>query len=378
MAEFERYQIEILCGAVFILLLLFLLALRFRRHSKPEKIEEISKGEVPSATVQQGVQQRQEPVEHQLKSTSQRLFGALRSMFGGKTAEREELFRSLEESLIGGDVGVKTTDVLIRELRDSIPKKVITLQEVEELLKEKMRAIFNESDGSAINLTPPLTVIALVGVNGVGKTTTAGKLAYQFAAAGHKVVLGACDTFRAAASEQLKLWAERSSAEIVEGSEGVKSSTVAYNALKKAQANGSDILILDTAGRLHTKGNLMQELQALLSLVSRECPGAPHEIILVVDSTNGQNALEQARAFHAVTPLTGIIVTKLDGTPRGGMLFAIRKEIGTPVRYIGLGEKPEQLKRFDPDQFLDELFEPTSQEEVQLLEPKRRRRNGGA
>jgi fused signal recognition particle receptor len=195
-----------------------------------------------------------------------------------------------------------------------------------------------------------------VGIIGVGKTTTAGKIAQKYAQQGKKVLLGACDTFRAAAVSQLQIWGERSGVEVIFGAENSKPATVAYTACKKAEAEGVDLLVLDTAGRLHNKKNLMDELGGVIKIISRELPGAPHEILLVVDSTSGQNALEQARSFKEICNLTGIVVTKLDGSPRGGMLFAIRSELGIPVRYIGLGEGIDDLELFKPNWFVDELF----------------------
>ncbi len=317
--------------------------------------------------------------QQRLTQTTDRLFGKLRNLLRGGSAEREELFRALEESLITGDVGVITTEALLSTLRKEIPSGTVSKTTLEEALRQRMATIFDEKDGKPLQKRDGLSVVALVGVNGVGKTTTAGKLARKLSDQGSKVLLAACDTFRAAAVEQLKLWGERSGIEVISGAEGAKPSTVAFAALQRAVATGADFLLIDTAGRLHTKSNLMQELDAVLKLIGRELPGAPHETILVVDATSGQNALEQARVFHGVAPLSGLVVTKLDGTPRGGMLFAIRRELGIPVRYIGLGEQAEDLKAFDSSEFLTELFgETTSNENVELPEPaariQRRRR----
>jgi len=312
-----------------------------------------------------------------LGKTAGKLFGELRRSLSSGKRERDELFKILESALIMGDLGVNTAEALIQKLKENLPTGEITLQALEQELKSQMSALFNEQDGADLKHSNGLTVVVLVGVNGVGKTTTAGKLADRLGKEGKKVVLAACDTFRAAAPEQLKIWAERSGAEIVFGSEGMKPATVAFQALSKAKSSNADLLLIDTAGRLHTKNNLMQELEGVLSIITREMPGAPHETLLVVDATSGQNALEQARVFNQATPLSGLVITKLDGTPKGGMLFAIRKQLGIPVRFIGLGEKAEELELFSKERFLDELFS----SEVELEEPiepqvRRKRREG--
>lgn len=380
--HFLAYETEYELGAIVVLLFILLL-LRLRREEKIEILppEQKIEPQVPPAQAKEAYTEepekldsviepppvielaeeaaRVEPVkaEKKLKSTADRLFGRIRTLFQSGKPEREAIFKTLEESLIAGDVGVKTTDALLSDLKLSAHQ--FELNEIEAELRKRMRSMFDSRDGTEIDLQHSPAVVVMVGVNGVGKTTTAGKLAQRFSAAGKKVLLGACDTFRAAAVEQLRLWGERTGVEVIFGGDAVKPSTVAYNAVQKALNDKVDLLILDTAGRLHTKGNLMQELEAVLRLIAREIPGAPHETILVVDATSGQNALIQAQAFHAAAPLTGLVVTKLDGTPRGGMLFAIRKELGTPVRYIGVGERAEDLKQFDAEQFLDELFAPS-------------------
>jgi fused signal recognition particle receptor len=310
-----------------------------------------------------------------IASTARGLLGGFRAL--GSNRELEEYLATLEYSLISGDVGVKTTEALLSGLKGRFSGQRPELEELESALRAEMRGIFQDGkDGAALLEFSPLTVVCLVGVNGVGKTTTAGKLAFKLSQSGKRVVLGACDTFRAAAPEQLRIWSERASAEVVAGSEGMKPQTVAFQALERAKALKADYLILDTAGRLHTKGNLMQELSGVLRLVGRECPGAPHEVLLVVDATSGQNALEQARAFNEVSPLTGVIITKLDGTPKGGMLFAIRRELGIPVRYIGVGEKAEELLLFSAEDFLDELFLRDAGQGDEALQPIRRRVRG--
>lgn len=311
-----------------------------------------------------------------IASTARGLLGGFRSLGGDR--ELTEYLSTLEHALISGDVGVRTTEALLAAIKERFSGKKPELPELESALRKEMQGIFEESrDGAALIQATPLTVVCLVGVNGVGKTTTAGKLGYKLSQQGKRVVLGACDTFRAAAPEQLRIWSERAGAEVVAGSEGMKPQTVAFQSIERARAVKADYLILDTAGRLHTKGNLMQELSAVLALVGRECPGAPHEVLLVVDATSGQNALEQARAFNEVSPLTGLVVTKLDGTPKGGMLFAIRRELGIPVRYIGVGEKAEELLRFSAEEFLDELFVRDLGEGEGVVQPVRRRARNG-
>jgi fused signal recognition particle receptor len=204
-----------------------------------------------------------------------------------------------------------------------------------------------------------LTVVSLVGVNGTGKTTTAAKLAHLVQARGDKALLAACDTFRAAAIEQLKLWGQRLGVEVIAGAYGADAASVGHDAVAAAQARGARYLFVDTAGRLHTKHNLMQELQKLHRVMSRQLPGAPQEVLLVLDATTGMNALNQAREFHKAAPLTGLIVTKLDGTSKGGMVVAIQKELGLPVKFVGLGEQPDDLQPFDAQQFAHALFEET-------------------
>ena len=202
-----------------------------------------------------------------------------------------------------------------------------------------------------------LTVVSIVGVNGTGKTTTAAKLAHAVQAAGRAALLAACDTFRAAAVEQLKLWGDRLRVPVIAGASGADPASVAHDAVAAALARRADYLFIDTAGRLHTKHNLMQELQKVHRVIAKQLPGAPHETLLVLDATTGMNALNQAREFHKAVPLTGLIITKLDGTSKGGMVVAIQKELALPVKFIGLGEKPEDLQPFDPAQFAQALFE---------------------
>ena len=305
---------------------------------------------IPSVVLQQ-------PLKKSLfAATSGRLLSGIRGIFGSGAAEETAIFKELERSLIEGDVGVVATEKLLGELKGQKRDSALSLSIVEGELKSRMIKVFDSLDGASLSLVNKPTVLVLVGINGVGKTTTAGKIAQKYAQEGKKVLLGACDTFRAAAVSQLQIWGERSGVEVIFGAENSKPATVAYTACKKAEADGVDLLILDTAGRLHNKKNLMDELGSVIKIIGRELPGAPHEILLVVDSTSGQNALEQARSFNEICNLTGIVVTKLDGSPRGGMLFAIRSELGIPVRYIGLGEGIDDLQQFNPTWFVEELF----------------------
>lgn len=291
-----------------------------------------------------------------LAKTRGTFLSRLRSLFSGGAADREKLVASLEELLITSDLGVKATEKLLAPYR--VSGSELVENSAIATLKGTLRTIL--SDNTAAEIVPALDkkpfVILLVGVNGVGKTTTIGKLAKQFKQQGLKVLLGACDTFRAAATEQLDHWAGQIGVEIVTGPEDSKPSTIAYQSVHRAIDEKFDVLILDTAGRLHTKVNLMNEIGALTSLVTRELPGAPHETILVVDASTGQNALQQAREFHSKLSLSGIILTKLDGTPKGGIVVAIKDELGVPIRYIGVGEGVADLRPFSADEFVEALF----------------------
>ena len=294
-----------------------------------------------------------------LAKTRAGLLQRLRSLFSGSKLSGEDLLASLEEILITSDLGVKTTATLLDGLRQLADLADFSESMLRSRLQESIEAILASEIESGI---VPLTqsgkpfVILVVGVNGAGKTTTIGKLAQLFTTAGHSVLLAAGDTFRAAATSQIEVWAERSGAELVAGKDGAKPSTVVYQAIERAKSGGHDVLIIDTAGRLHTRVNLMNELKALTGLISRELPGAPHETLLVVDATSGQNALQQAREFNAIAPLTGVIVTKLDGTSKGGIVVAIKNEIGVPIRYIGVGERIEDLRPFSASEFSASIF----------------------
>lgn len=296
-----------------------------------------------------------------MSKTRTQFLGRLRQLVGLGRTMRAEALESFEELLVTSDLGVKTSQKLLAAVKDEMGTRgEIDEERVRELLKEQLRAILAapgpiEIDPFSKNASP--RVVVVVGVNGVGKTTTIGKLAERFRAQGARVVIAACDTFRAAAAEQIDVWAERAQAVLVRGADGAKPSTVAYEAVHRAINDKADVLIVDTAGRLHTRVNLMNELVAVIKLIERELPGAPHETILVLDATTGQNALQQARVFHERVQLTGVVVTKLDGTPKGGMVVAVKDELGIPVRYIGVGESAADLRPFDAEEFTRALLD---------------------
>ncbi len=272
----------------------------------------------------------------------------------------EEVLEELEELLILSDLGVATTETVIEQLRKRSREagEVESAAVIEMLKKELMEQLSQSRPAEAAGIAPAAgpKVVSVVGVNGAGKTTTIGKLAHFQAAQGKKVLLAAADTFRAAAAEQLEIWKSRAGVEIVQSQSGADPASVAFDALKAAMARQVDILFIDTAGRLHTKENLMAELGKIHKVLARQCPGAPHEVLLVIDATTGQNGLSQARKFAEAVQVTGLVVTKLDGTARGGIVFSIVRELGIPVRYVGLGEQIDDLQEFDPHTFVEALF----------------------
>ena len=275
----------------------------------------------------------------------------------------EELFENLEEALIMADIGVETSVYIIEELRDRVKtKRIKDGNEVKEELKEVISDILNELDTSMHLETTP-SVILVIGVNGVGKTTSIGKLASFYKSQGKRVILAAADTFRAAAIDQLDIWAERSGCEIIKHQEGSDPAAVVFDACNAARARGADVLICDTAGRLHNKKNLMAELEKISRVIDRELPGASRETLLVLDATTGQNAVNQAKLFSEAAALTGIVLTKLDGTAKGGIVIAISKEQGLPVKFVGVGEGVDDLQEFDAHDFARALFEGEDTEE---------------
>lgn len=261
----------------------------------------------------------------------------------------------LEAALIGADLGMAMTNQIITAVKRAYETQgnggvdilTIAQREVEKSL---------ENNQSGLRKEPGLTVVSIVGVNGTGKTTTSAKLGHYVKSRGQTAVLAACDTFRAAAVEQIKLWGERLNIPVISGAHGADPAAIAHDAITAAQARKADYVFIDTAGRLHTKSNLMQELQKVHRVIGKKLPGAPHEVLLVLDATTGMNALNQAREFHKAVPLTGLVVTKLDGTSKGGMVVAIQKELGLPIKFIGLGEQADDLQPFDPKQFAEALF----------------------
>jgi fused signal recognition particle receptor len=279
-------------------------------------------------------------------------------IFQGKKVIDEQLLDELEMTLISADLGVRTTSEILEAVREKLNRQ--QLANPAELKLHIARHMIEILNGSGQPLPPavqPPEVILIVGVNGTGKTTTIGKLAHHLKGQGRKVLLCAADTFRAAAAEQLEVWGQRTATEVVKQKSGADPSAVLYDALQAAKARGVDSVIVDTAGRLHTKTNLMSELDKMRRTAARLVPGAPHQVLLVVDAVTGQNGLEQARQFLNTSGVTGIVLTKLDGTAKGGIVVAIARELGLPIRYVGVGEKADDLVPFDPESFVRSLFE---------------------
>lgn len=292
-----------------------------------------------------------------LAKTRESLLGKVEALFQGHPKIDEEFLESLEEILLGADFGMPVTQELIAALRRRLKtERDPDPRRLREIMAEEIAVRLQGDQPWTLSAQRPC-VIMLVGVNGVGKTTTIGKLAAQFTSEGKRVVIGAGDTFRAAAAEQLQVWGERAGAEVIRHAEGADPGAVAFDAARAAVARGADVLLLDTAGRLHTKVNLMEELKKVRRVLAREIPGAPHETWLVLDATTGQNALAQARTFRAAVESTGIVLTKLDGTAKGGIVVAIGAELGIGVRFVGVGEKVADLRPFDAAEFVAALFQ---------------------
>jgi fused signal recognition particle receptor len=269
----------------------------------------------------------------------------------------EGLLDELEETLISDDIGVETTDKLVSELREAYRnRKITTTDDIMPFLKEHIKSYWPDRDRQLHLATTGPTVVLVAGVNGTGKTTSIAKLAYIFNQNKKNVIVAACDTFRAAAVEQLSIWAERIGVQIIKHQTGGDPAAVAFDACEAAVARNADILILDTAGRLHTKKDLMQQLTKIRDVVARKIPGTPNEVLLVLDATTGQNAIVQAQMFTEAINVTGIFLAKLDGTARGGIVIAIKDQLDIPVKFVGLGEKPEDIAEFNPDTFVEALF----------------------
>lgn len=299
-----------------------------------------------------------------VSATRESLSGRLDTVFQGLKQIDESLLDELEEALIAADIGVVTTQHILETVRRGVARNQINdLDALKAAIKEELLKILRQSEKQGVasetsvaaNVSP--YVMMIVGVNGVGKTTTIGKLAQRIKAEGNDVLICAADTFRAAASDQLAIWAERTGVPLIQQKQGTDPAAVLFDALKASKARGSDVLIVDTAGRLHNKSNLMAELEKMKRVSGREVEGAPHETLLVVDAVTGQNGLEQARQFLKVAGVTGIVLTKLDGTAKGGIAVAIANELGLPIRYAGIGEKVDDLVVFDPELYVNGLFE---------------------
>jgi fused signal recognition particle receptor len=269
----------------------------------------------------------------------------------------EASIEDLEAALIAADLGLAMTAQIVASVRKAFETQGRAGLDVFAVARAEVEKSLAAASGGGLKKQPEgLTVVSIIGVNGTGKTTTAAKLAHLVEGRGQTAILGACDTFRAAAVEQLKLWGHRLGVPVIAGASGADPASVAHDAIAAAQARGADYLFVDTAGRLHTKHNLMLELQKVHRVMNKKLPGAPHETLLVLEATTGMNALTQAREFHKAVPLTGLVITKLDGTSKGGMVVAIQRELGLPVKFIGLGEKPDDLQPFDARQFAEALF----------------------
>ena len=305
---------------------------------------------------------KKDTLDKGLEKTKQNVFSKLTRAVAGKSRVDDEVLDELEEILVTSDVGVDTTIKIIRRIEDRVARdKYVSTNELNGILKSEITALLTENntgDNSEWELPQDVQpyVILVVGVNGVGKTTTIGKLAYQFKQAGKKVYIGAADRFRAAAVEQIQIWGERVGGPVIKQLMGADPASVAFDTLQSAKANGADVVIIDTAGRLHNKVGLMNELKKIKDVMKKVVPEAPHEVLLVLDGSTGQNAFEQARQFAAVTQITSLAITKLDGTAKGGVVIGISDQLKVPVKYIGLGEGMEDLQLFDKTQFVDSLF----------------------
>ena len=294
-------------------------------------------------------------IKNGLKKTRDALFGRIDKLLRSFTKIDDELFEELEELLVMGDVGMYTAEKICDELRRKVKEGGITdPREIRRLLEETVTEMLK--GGQELDTSTKPSIILVIGVNGVGKTTTIGKLAARFVRDGKKVVLAAADTFRAAAIDQLEIWAERSGADIIKQNEGSDPAAVVFDAISAAKARGADIIIADTAGRLHNKKNLMAELAKINRIIDREMPDSAKEVLLVLDATTGQNAVNQTKEFKNAAGITGIVLTKLDGTAKGGVVLAIKEELDVPVKFIGVGEQIDDLQPFEPDEFARALF----------------------
>jgi fused signal recognition particle receptor len=310
-----------------------------------------------------------------LTKTRSSFVGKVQRLFTTKTTVDDELLEKLEEILLASDVGVSTTQTIINGMKERAKKdRYESTDDLVHVLKEEMIALLPNEGTRTSNGVPTVRphIIMVVGVNGVGKTTTIGKLAARFSESGHRVIIGAADTFRAAANEQLEIWAQRaarlgspkSNVEIIQQAHGADPASVAFDTLSSAIARNADVVIIDTAGRLHTKVNLMEELKKIARVLDKRMPGAPHEVLLVLDASTGQNALQQARQFSRAVPLTGLVITKLDGTAKGGVVLGVSHELKIPVKYIGVGEGLDDLQPFDAKDFVGAMFENSEEHSI--------------
>jgi fused signal recognition particle receptor len=346
-------NIAIISVAIVALIVITVILLNRTRVSKPATT---ARNEPGSTDNRRNEESSVDIFRQGLGKTRQSFFGRISQALGGSTVS-DETWDDLEAVLIQSDVGTETTEKVISQLRERYRREGMTRpDQLQKALKEELRAMLKPP--TPLNISGrELSVILIVGVNGSGKTTTIGKLAKRMMLNNRRPLIAAGDTFRAAAIEQLQLWGQRAEVPVIAGQPGSDPGAVVFDAVKAAKSRGHDILIVDTAGRLQTKFNLMEELRKIKGVMSKVVPDAPHEVLIVLDGTTGQNALSQAKGFSETAQLTGVIVTKLDGTAKGGMLFAIQQEMGLPIHYVGLGEKMEDLVFFNPDAFVDSLFE---------------------
>ena len=290
-----------------------------------------------------------------LSKTKKALFGGIEDLFKRFRRVDEDLFDELEELLITSDVGVETTEELLDDLREKVKEeKIKEPEEIKKILYAELRSMIGEGDGLHLSTKP--SVILVIGVNGVGKTTSIGKMAAELKSQKKKVIVAAADTFRAAAAEQLAVWCERAGVDLIRQGAGADPAAVVYDAIQAARSRAADVLIVDTAGRLHNKKNLMDELAKINRVIARELPDADRENLLVLDATTGQNAVIQAREFKEAAQITGLILTKLDGTAKGGVILSIRRELDIPVKFVGVGEGIDDMKPFNADEFAEALF----------------------
>ena len=294
-----------------------------------------------------------------IEKTRAGLADRLEDAFAGRKEIDAALLEELEYALITADVGVRTSSEILERIRQRVDRKLVNdSSELRGLIRENLLEVLQAAERPMPRVSAPPAVVLVVGVNGAGKTTTIGKLAARFSSEGHSVLLCAADTFRAAAIDQLEIWGRRTSTDVIRQAPGADPSAVLFDALQAAKARKVDYVVVDTAGRLQNKTNLMAELEKMKRTAARVIPGAPHEVLLVLDATTGQNGLEQARRFTESSGVTGIVLTKLDGTAKGGVVVAITRELGLPIRYIGVGEQASDLLPFEPESFIDSLFAP--------------------